>query len=124
MLQFISPNTIVTEPNGKLEVNIEAEPNNIGDVIKAEVESQSKNRISVETRVLLPEDADVLANGRVKKFEGVSEMEETKIAQPEANNEVKENTKTVAEVTEPGELELNAEENETLNVFKAAFSNT
>ncbi|GJX15327.1 membrane protein of ER body-like protein [Tanacetum coccineum] len=47
--------------------------------------------------------SDVLANGYVEKIEGVP----------------KENTETVAEVTEPGEPELNAEENETLNLFKA-----
>ncbi|PWA43717.1 hypothetical protein CTI12_AA466230 [Artemisia annua] len=123
--------TIVTEPNGKPEVNIEAEPNHIGDVIKAEVESESvsaplpseNENVEVEeirsveesgecrdSGAVLSEDADVLVNGHVAKFEGGSEMEETKIAQPEADNEVEENTETVAEVAESGELELNAEE--------------
>ncbi|PWA72697.1 CHY-type/CTCHY-type/RING-type Zinc finger protein [Artemisia annua] len=45
----------------------------------------------------------LIGNGHVEKFEGISEMEETKIAQPEADNEGEGNT-------ESGELELNAEE--------------
>ncbi|GJY53181.1 hypothetical protein Tco_0444845 [Tanacetum coccineum] len=123
--------TTVTEPTGKSEVYIEAEPNNIGDMIKAVVESESvlapipsenenveggeirpveESEECLDSGVVLSEDADVLTNGHVENFEGVSEMEETKIAQPEVDNEVEENTKTVAEVTESGELELNAEE--------------